>query len=234
MEKLLKTEELDMNEAYTTSDFYQLLSLSLQLPTEELAEALIDGEFYQDALAILHELGCKAEDILHTEQKYRQLPKEFHNNSHSCFAEMRKEYNRLFSHPKIPIIGIYETTFNSDEKQDNVLLFVSPIALSTQQCYQEAGIRLINNSREPADHLCIELEFMMYLYREKGMALQKCEEHTVLTIEKQLNKFEELHLGRWVYKFFQRLHEESTIMPYHLIADIAKLGLNRVLKNAEK
>lgn len=231
MEKLIeKTDEQTIIQAFASSDFYQLLSLSLQWPSQELANALMDGSYQSDAVNILQDLQCSREDILHVSDSLDEL---LANESEQLLGQMRKEYTRLFNHPVQPVISIYESMFTEKvgEKKKDVVLFLNPTALDVERCYKEAGIHLTNSSKEPADHMAAELEFMMYLHGKKGIALKVENLKEVEKIEENIDQFERLHLLKWVEPFLNRLENESEILPYKRIAKLAEVGLNKVLLN---
>lgn len=219
-----------LNQAFAASDFYQLLSLSLQWPTQELAEALLEGGYQSDAQNILEELGCNRDDILQASDRLEEL-KQFEGGAEKLLEQMRQDYTRLFNHPVQPVIGIYESMFTEtpNEKKEDVVLFLNPTALDVERCFKEAGVQLTRTSKEPADHMATELEFMMFLYGKKGAALKEENQANLEKTEKSIEQFNSLHLLKWVNRFFIRLESESAILPYQGIARLAKVGLNKIL-----
>lgn len=222
--------EKDRQKAFATSDFYQLLSLSLRLPTAELVDALLDGSYRQDGINILEELSCGEEDIVLVGEALNKS-KGAKGNAAELLSEMRREYTRLFDDPKQPALNIYETLFLHNPEKDNqgVMLFMSPAALDAERCYQEAGVSLVSQSAEPADHMATELEFMMYLYGKKGKALQEQGNEELEKIEQHIQQFNEMHLKKWCLEFFNGLQIQSKIVSYQGFAQLAKVGLSRVL-----
>ena len=59
-----------------------------------------------------------------------------------------------------------------------------------------------NASKEPADHMAAELEFMMYLYANKGLALKEQNREKLSQIEENIDEFEKLHFSKWAVPFF--------------------------------
>src|SRR5690606_40033624 len=57
-----------------------------------------------------------------------------------------------------------------------------------------AGLHLTNTSKRPADHMATELEFMMYLYGSKGIALKEQNRERLGRIDERIAEFEEQHL----------------------------------------
>ncbi|AGA70350.1 putative component of anaerobic dehydrogenase [Desulfitobacterium dichloroeliminans LMG P-21439] len=215
--------------SFAISDLYQLLSLSLRLPTHELAEALLNGSYRQDSLNILEELSCSQEDRARVGEAFGRLvgPK---SESTPFLIKMRREYTRLFDDPKKPALNIYETLYLHDpaDKQ-GAMLFMSPAALDAERCYKDAGVILVNQSAEPADHLATELEFMLYLHGKKGKAMQEQNLEEIEKMEKQIQQFETLHLKKWCPSFFERLENEAKCQSYQAIALLAKIGLAPIL-----
>lgn len=214
--------------AFSTSDFYQLLSMSLQLPSTQFADALLDNSYKDDVLSILAELSCSEEDIMEVEKTFGQLQNSVENAYH-LLEEMRMEHTRLFYHPKNPALDIYETMFLKSLKEgsEKPMLFVSPEAIHVEKCYKEAGLTM--KTREPADHIVTEMEFMMDLYGRKAIALQDDDKEGLEKIQKYIKNFEEMHLGKWAYEFFAGLETKSTILSYQSMGKLAKIGLGQVL-----
>lgn len=219
--------EQQANQAFATSDFYQLLSLSVQWPGREFGEALLDGSYQNDATDILKELGCEQSEILEIEDMLKTLKNSVADKK-KFLIELAREYTRLFNHPEKPVINIYESMF-LHESDKNVAMFINPVALDVERCYKEAGVYLQNASKEPADHMAAELEFMMYLYANKGLALKEQNREKLSQIEENIDEFEKLHFSKWAVPFFSLLGEESEILAYKVVAKVAKTGLREVL-----
>ena len=215
--------------AFTISDFFQLLSISLRLPNHELAQALLDGSYGGDALYILEELSCAQEEVDSVREALVNLtpPKE---DVTAFLIQMRREYTRLFDDPKKPAVNIYETLFLYDPQEDKggVMLFMSPAALDAERCYRSAGVSLVKQSAEPADHMATELEFMMYLYAKKGKAIQEENTEELAVLEKQIKEFTDLHLHKWCRAFFDKLACETGLTFYQGLCRLGKAGLNKI------
>ncbi|SDG12075.1 TorD/DmsD family molecular chaperone [Desulfosporosinus hippei] len=221
-------EEQKVKEACATSDFFQLLSISLRLPTTELAEALLDGSYRQDGVNILEELSCSKKDLLLVSEALDTL-KGSKEGLTPLLIEMRREYTRLFDDPKQPALNIYETLFlHNPQDSQGAMLFMSPTALDVERCYREAGVSLVRQSAEPADHMATELEFMMYLYGKKGQALKEENNEALKKIEQQIQQFEGMHLKKWCVEFFNGLNTETTSTSYQALAKLAKTGLGLI------
>jgi TorA maturation chaperone TorD len=225
----VKQQENEMNLAFATSDFYQLLSLSLQFPSEELATALNEGGFWEDALSILEDLSCRKENIRQMEESIAHVKTEA-ITAEDLYQKMRQEYTRLFNDPKNPQLAIYESLFlyKAKENGEKPMLFLSREAVDAEKMYKEAGVKVDKTFREPADHIATELEFMMFLYARKGKALQEQDGKELDKVSKIIETFQRKHLEKWEYAFFEHLETETGLGYYRVIARIAKAGLERL------
>ena len=204
-----------VDRAFTTSDFYQMLSVSLRPPNQELVAGLLEGRYDEDANNILGELGIHGQ-----EEGDMPIP------AAESLSQLQQEYTRLFEDPRKPVIPIYETIMLKDQNhKEKIMMFQSPAALDAGQSYTNAGFTLINPAYEPADHLATELEFMMYLYQRKGEALQHERKEEVEQLIQSIEGFETSHLKKWTGPFFDRLQSEAQIAFYRDLARRAKSGL---------
>ena len=91
-------------------------------------------------------------------------------------TELRRDYTALFTHPERPLVAICEMRFRDgrDRAETPSTPFLNEAALHAESCYRAAGLSLDGSrSREPGDHLAIELEFMAYLNARLAEALQR-------------------------------------------------------------
>src|SRR5699024_1607892 len=103
--------------AHSTSDFYQLIAMSLYNPTTELAEAFLNGNYKEDVLAILNELACDEDELAEIKRAFQDIEGNL-KDEETLLQDMRIENTRLFYDPKKPVLSIHETTFLSDQKNE--------------------------------------------------------------------------------------------------------------------
>lgn len=227
------TEE-NIKLAFATSDFYQLLSLSMHFPTAELTAAMIDGSYRDDVLSILEDLSSTKEDIQRVAESFDELV-ETRETSEQLLKQMCQEYTRLFNDPIQPLLNIYESLFlhQSEDTINKPMLFMNSTATDIEHCYKAAGIRLNSKNGEPTDHMATELEFMMYLFANKGKAMNEQDQEGLEKVEKHILTFQVRHFEKWGYEFFNRLEDSAELEPYRVIARMAKIGLTKVLNVKE-
>lgn len=220
-------QKKESSQAFSISDFFQLLSLALHFPTKELVDAIADGSFKEDVVAILEKLNCGLKEITEIKKLFETYGNDIKDGD-PLLHEMSIELTRLCYHPHTPVLDIYETTFNkSINEKEKSALFISKQAIAAEQCYKDAGLKLKTN--DPADHLITELEFMMAMYARKGRAIQEQNEEALQKINAQITKFQNEHLGKWAIQFFEKLEEESTLPIYKIIGKAGIIGLSHIL-----
>ncbi|BAE82685.1 uncharacterized component of anaerobic dehydrogenase [Desulfitobacterium hafniense Y51] len=197
---------------------YHLLSRFLHLPTEDIMEGIVDGSLANDVREIFQELGIddsKSEEIHSRLQTLQGQTTE----KNEYLSALRKEYTRLFTHPRSPVIDIYETFFlfqPEDGSQDKPALFISPAALDAEHRYKQAGLVRSKDFNEPGDHMATELEFMAYLYLHLAKALQEDKRQEITQKKEQIKEFREIHLQKWGKDFFNRCTSDSQTEIYQV------------------
>ncbi|MFB6468121.1 molecular chaperone [Cytobacillus sp. Hz8] len=227
------TKELQIQNSVAASDMYRLLSMFLHLPKEEMAIGILDGSLAEDVVEIFMELGVYDSRIEIMKAKLDTL-QEGKSSTKEVLTDMRQEYTRLFTHPKKPAIEIYETTFlfnPSEENKEGTTLFISPAALDAERCYNQAGLIRSMEVNEPSDHMATELEFMAFLYLQKGIALKDNNFEKVIKRNEQIKEFSEIHLQKWAMKFFDRCSSSSESAIYQIFGHIGGTFLSIMLES---
>lgn len=220
----------EIKEVFATSDLYQFLSLGLRLPTKEWTTAWKDGRLAEDVLNVLGELDFMAEDnalvqVIQEGMKSRE-------SADDLYTAMKREYTRLFCHPQKPMIDIYETLFLYQPEGGNEnkpVLFISQEALDVKRCYNKAGLVMDKKVNEPADHMATEMEFMMYLYRRLGIALQNNDQQETAKRKAEIKEFKVIHLRKWARAFFRNCIELSERGEYQILGKIGTLFMEKTL-----
>lgn len=197
------------------ADAYQLLAIALRYPTEELAQGLIDGSFAADLTACMEELGLDDSAAAAREALSSVQP-------HDLFTQMRTEYTGLFLVPKKEKIFIYESRFlyPKDANPKDYMMFVSPCALHTEQCYKDAGVRVRKDLNEPSDHAATELEFVSHLYRSAAQAASNGQDEQIWLL--RAKAFHKAHISRWFAAFCTQVEEKTEQRVYRAIAAAAR------------
>lgn len=224
-------QDLELQRSIAASDMYQILSISLQLPSDDFVVGLLDGRWGSDVVNIFEELDIPMDKIEKMKEKMILL-KGDENSKNVLLTEMRQEYFRLFSHPSNPAIPIYETMFRYKFEctgESSPSLFIDPLTLDVERCYKKAGLVTSKQVNEPADHMATEMEFMMYLYLQKAQGLQQNNQQNLAKIEGEIKEFSELHLQKWAKEFFNLCISCSQNDVYRTIGEIGSMYMTWML-----
>lgn len=223
-------QEQDIQNALAASDMYQLLAKSLHPPTEEIVSGLLDGSLSEDVATILEELNFSRKEIENIKTKLLALKGDLHLKD-ELLTEMRREYTRLFTHPKKSEIDIYETLFLfiPEDGEESPPLFISPAAADAERCYNKAGLVMSKEVNEPADHMATEMEFMMYLYLQKARALKDNNRSELARRDSEIKEFKELHLQKWAKEFFNRCILKSNSELYRVLGGLGSMYMEKML-----
>lgn len=163
---------------------YQFLYLlfSAHLTEDTLKELREKGGL--EELALLNDGGAKISGFLMT-----CTPDQLKEQQH--------EYTSLFVGPGICKAPLWESYYTSKER----ILF-GESTLEVRKAFRDFRLAFIDENRYPEDHLLLEFEFMMFLINKMG----KENDLAALSFlyEKQM-EFLELHLGKWIPLFCERV-----------------------------
>lgn len=229
----LTSAELEIQKSIAASDMYRLLSMVFRLPTEEMSVGLLDGSLRNDVLDIFEELGLFDARIETIQTKLAALQGDL-SDRHELFTAMRREYTRLFTHPRRPAVDIYETLFLFQPEAGNTPnpdLFISPTAMDAERCYRQAGLVRSGSVNEPGDHMATELEFMAYLYLCQAKGVQEADLEETEQRKVQIMEFSKTHLQKWAIAFFDRCSSASESDVYQTLGQLGSLFMHSMLEH---
>jgi TorA maturation chaperone TorD len=85
--------------------------------------------------------------------------------------------------------------------------------------YEEAGLSLANDVKQPDDHISLELEFMYYMIHKELEAGEKGNREEAGQWRKQEKLFLVRYLAPWVPAFAERIRQGSENRFYTSLAD---------------
>lgn len=214
------------------SDMASLCALLFQVPDARTVDLMKGGSFSDDVSAICVEMGY-LEEAKNLKQRAKGFSEALSSQDDSL-GWVRREYTRLFAHPKNPIVYPYEGVYldkTADRRGQRSIgsrMFVNKSALDAEKQYKAAGLEP-NGMQVPADSVTMELEFVSVLHaRIASVAIGEdgaAYENSMLA----LRDFLESHVDSWMPSFFGDV-KESTDHPLYYLA--AELGL--LLCSAER
>ncbi|MEG2628838.1 MAG: molecular chaperone TorD family protein [Raoultibacter sp.] len=210
-----QAENADFSYSLGCADFFRLTALFFLNPTTELAQGLLDKSIAGDMLNIFEDAGIDPHKA--AVERLDEIPGQ-NCTADNLRSKLRLDYTTLFTHPKKPLISPYEMQFRDLQEHRDIpsTLFLNKAALHAEQCYRESGLVLSDaNSREPGDHIAIELEFMAYLYTQLATALHAGDCAAQDRWEKAISDFIP-HLESWGIDFFTACEnsKQGTVYPW--------------------
>ena len=178
-------------------EFYKIFSLIFNKPDKEFVEYLKKG-FSKD-IGFL-ENGAKSgfADFL-TENRLKS-DEEF-------YIMLAVEYTRLFTTaiPSVPCPP-YESMYREKEVMGNS-------TISVLDCYNKAGLKVLEKFHDLPDHVAVELEFLFYL-KNQGY-------------NEEFNAFMNEHFSRWVQQFCKDVEKNDSIGFYRHAAAVLREFVNK-------
>ena len=225
-----QTTNADLTYSAGCGDFFRLMSMFYLNPTEELAQGILDKSIVEDFQAIFEDVGIDPRKVAAEclDGIYEQS-----NSVEDLRAKLRQDYTTLFTHPKEPLISLYEMRFRDlrDHRDLPSTPFLNEAALHAEQCYREAGLALSDaNSREPGDHIAIELEFLAYLHTQLADALNEGDPAAQERWRKALADFKP-HLQSWGLDFFAACAHSACGVVYPWLGEVGGAFLKEYFSN---
>lgn len=162
-------------------EFYKIFSLIFHRPDREFAKYLKNG--------LVKDIGFLDSAAITGFSAFLEENRE--KNDDEFYKKLAVEYTRLFTSaiPAVPCPP-YESIYREDIIMGNSTLCVL-------ECYDNAGLKIVEKFRDLPDHVAVELEFLYYL-SNYGYT----EAH---------DSFMGEHFSRWVPKFCEGVEKNDSI-----------------------
>lgn len=192
---------------------YELLSMGLLLPTNQLAEVLSNGDYASALKASLEVTGLEPFDEA-TFDAYRSADAE------EVFHRVRCEYTRLFATPKNVRVSPYAGVWHAEKVGVQPVLFVNKESMGVERFMKSCGLEAREGKNEPFDHIGTEFEFLNYLCLRRSGFMAASENGDVP--ENAYEVFYEQHIVPWVGDFAKALAEHAEEPLYRVLAGILR------------
>ncbi len=209
------------NIAQNRASVYHLLTLLFRDPTPELAEYLLSGKLYQEAQDLVQWLDADASIFDKAFAALTQATTENKGqNLDDILRGLKVEYARLFIGPGPALVSPYQTIYCDPPHPDGSVVMMGQSAARVKKAYQEAGLTVASDYREPPDHIAVEFEFLYYLCKRESDAWQ--EDNNAARKWRSLERrFIDENLGKWALEFCRQVTEVSQIGFYVAVALLA-------------
>lgn len=205
-----------MNEKWLEkAALYEILALAFLFTKQELADALVSGEYVEALVEIIEANGLDdAVDIATTEalSSYKGIDQK------EVFHELRREYTRLFVGSPKTLVSPYAGVWYAEEIGVEPLLFVNKESMAIERFMRSCGVGQPEGTNEPLDHIGTELEFLQYLCLLRAESVQVPENREVP--EDAYEKFYTAHFSSFSKKFAVKIIAESRIPFFRAMAQV--------------
>lgn len=194
-----------------------LLASWTQLPTATLQASAADGSLLEGVEALAEAAGFFSGEEGNDGEWVAALS-AVQSQGPSTLDDLRKDYTRLFSHPKQPLIPIYESQyrFAREGKTDRPLLAVNRTADALDGLYRQWGYRVDRAHAISADHMAVELTFLAHLWDGLQSAWEQ-DEASDGAVREALESYLDEHMAPWGAAFFEAVAKEATTPEYRLL-----------------
>lgn len=202
---------------------WELAAISFAYPTNDLARALLDGQWGEAAAEIAGQLGLNLPDDFGS---FEDDASDKYATADDLRHALSVEATKLFIGTVNPEVTPYEGIWYANEKDIQALLYVNPKAMAVERFTKACGLTRPEGTNEPLDHVATECELMEYL------ALRAFVPETLgdqeLIAEDQLpggsahaayQEFFAEHIASWVPAFCEAVKAKTRIPFYHDAAE---------------
>lgn len=203
------------------ADAFELVGMTFSYPDEGLAEALQNGAYESDALAILADLDACEQDVQDARSALASLhsdagPALSDDASVGLLDDLRKGHSLLYLAPgsEVPVWS-YEAPFRyvAADRQGAPSLFRSPTTLDVEKRMRESGFAP-SNRNEPVDSMALECFYVSRLCRESCEALAQGNCTQAVEHLGQAHSFCEDHLFAWLPDFMDATTRHSKTLSF--------------------
>lgn len=151
---------------------FELLAHAFLLPTRELADALVAGEFagacdeVSELLSLDGEAANRVQDMLSTYES---------GDAQAVFHELRHEHTHMFVGEKLPPITPFAGVWSAEQKGQQGLLFVGRKTIEIERFMARCGVAKdleAGQTNDPVDHIGTMCEFLKFLCLVNAQAVQ--------------------------------------------------------------
>ena len=189
------------------ADLCELLAAAFAFPTEELATALVDGSFLDDAVGALEDAGARADAVVAVRGELAMLL-----NDEELGDALRKGSSLLYFAPgaQVPVFP-YESAFRHRAMgaAGTPALFRSPVTLDVERQMREAGVVPMDARAEPADSVWNEFMLLSYLFGKQAEAVEADDAEAEARWAQAAARFWDEHGAQWLPAFMAKTNAEA-------------------------
>lgn len=195
---------------------YQWMSKAMLFPTFELAESLLNGDFYRDVEKSIQWVNTSGGMYNASLEKLKMVA-----SNKDCLSpdellkKMEEEYIRLFLVSEQMVVSPLERDY-SDKANEFIIA-------SIKKVYDEVGEIVFSNHHESPDHIAAQLDFLSYLGRQEGTSWINGEMLKAKKWKIKERTFIVHHLRKWGILFFVNMEKSTELEAYQALASVGKV-----------
>lgn len=183
--------------------------MAFDRPTDDLRAALESDEFDGQLVESAAALGD--DELREHAETVADLSPDDADDVDDCYSR----YAALFGFEQGGEIRQYEVEYGSGSLVTNTDTLADIAGF-----YGAFDLGVEEGNRERVDHLCIELEFLSHLALQTAYLAHTDDQQGVEIVTNAQADFLEDHLGRWVPRFRDTVHEDADDPFYRALADL--------------
>lgn len=216
-------DEVRIRRLRAASDLYGFLSLLTFRTERELADAIGEGAICRDIRSALIDYGFGAEAADRLSGGFA-VESGDGQDVDALFHAVRIDYTHLFSNPSFSVVRVHESEFLNDGTiEDTRNLNLNRVARDARQCYVALlESEVLPPSREQADHMGRELEYLSALRSLQASALAEGDKGDAEIIAREAEGFMTSHLARWAVPFFKAVEDNAQSDIYRAVGRLGQ------------
>lgn len=209
-------------DAIAQAEAASLLASWVQLPTDTLRASVVDGSLLEGVGALAEAPGLFGDDAA-DDAMWAEALSAAQSQEPSTLEDLRRDYTRLFTHPKHSLIPIYESQyrFALAGKTDRPLLAVNRTADALDGLYRQWGYQVDRTHAVSADHMAVELTFLAHLWDELQNVWEQ-EGESDVAVREALEGYLDEHVAPWGTTFFAAVAQEAATPEYRLLGQFGQ------------
>lgn len=224
----------DLRWVQGAADALELLARAFSFPDIELARALVDGRFADDAASCAADLAISAS----TKTALDELRMFEGADPEALLSEMRRIFSRLYlvtgrDGTLYPYEGAFK--FMAEGRPGEPSVFANRSALDMGRLLKAEGLEPDPERHEPADSIWFELAYLSLLYGRLWQALNEGSGSAVSAgeLRGKIEEFQQVHGRPWMMAFMERTQNETQGV-YYALASWASAALSCVLGTSDE
>jgi TorA maturation chaperone TorD len=196
---------MDENSWIVRAAWYEVLAKSFLYPTQELAQALNDGEFsgaLNEMVGLLNSKNSEVGTVILQFDFYKERSVE------DILHELRREHTRLFIGSPNAIVSPYAGIWQAENKGLDPVFFVNKESMAVERFMRSCGVGQPKGTNEPLDHIGSEFEFLRYLSLLQAGAIVPPLD--VAVPDNAYEQFYQEHILSWIPTFAEKLAVKAT------------------------